>query len=68
MGSLDEWVILVIDGRGGAVRRNIMLHHVNIKLFASHAFWEKCALTILDMSILHLALLVNVLTQHDLRA
>lgn len=37
MGLLDEWAVLVIDGQEGAVRGKVMPHHVNIRLFASHA-------------------------------
>lgn len=44
VGPLDEWAISVIDGQGGAVRRNSMPHHVNIKLFASYVFhWKVCS-------------------------
>lgn len=41
VGPLDEWAILVIDGQGGAVRRNSMPYHVNIKLFHSYVFLRK---------------------------
>lgn len=30
--------VLVIDGQEGAVRGKVMPHHVNIRLFASHAY------------------------------
>lgn len=55
-GPLDEWAVLVIDGHGGAVRGKVMPHHVNIRLFASHAYCsdsrKKCTLSTLDMAIL----------------
>lgn len=38
MGPPDEWVLLVIDGQGGAVRgESSAKHRVNINLFASRA-------------------------------
>lgn len=55
-GHLMNGDVLVIDGQEGAVREKVMPYHVNIRLFASHAYCsdsrKKCTVSTLDMTIL----------------